>query len=1672
MNNEMLKPLKKFGKKAKIIALVLAIFLVSAGSAFFLMTREKWAKAAIGGTATISSTGVVFSYGGTTTRIYSVSGNAGTFEAMCVQPSKGVPAGTGTITEVSDSRSGYQSMVQIMILTDGRHEGGSATPWGGWMQSGYDSWVDILTQIAGSHSVTNENDAAFVVGHIMVGYLYNGDTNGVANVTALNNWITTINNYYAGNSMFSQMYKSYTMYVAIPDDSTKQTVGWIQYEAALAKVRVRKVDENGNGLAGATIVVGSWDGTDAYGGTSTTNSNGYTQYFSVPVGVAMSYYESAAPSGYQLNNNTYTYTPSSTGKQTATTAIPNTPIAKGGVSVQKTANYYNLGTGQTSLEGIQFGVYSNSSCTTLEHTLTLNSSGYAASGDLWYAGTTHYVKEIASTATSHGFVANTECKSFTVGSSGGTTALSFANNAIRGGIKITKTHSVYGGSNTAFAGVSFNIRNSSGTIVKTITTNASGVASTGATDLIFDTYTVEEVSGTVNQAFTAISNITGVGVSTNGTIVDLGTKNNDFKDHPSLSTVARNSNSTAASPSKDIEISETASITDAVSFGTTLQSNLSYRLVSTLYEVSSRTQVASATTSVSGGSSSVETVFSSFNSSNYIGKTLAVKQELQVQNNGSWLTLAVHNADLTDANETVKVKEIEIDTTALSERSSNNKTLLVGNVKVLDTVEITGLIKGRNYYVKGQLIDQSGNAITLTNGDSGDATTKTQSISYTGTTGAKYTMPAMEFSFDSSSYAGQNIVVYQTLYSSDGTTVLQTHKDATDADQTLRVLVPEISTTATNNGPGTETKMLNVGNTSVKDIVSYKYLAAGTTFVLKGELINKSTGARVGDVQSVSFTATGEEGTTSTTPMIFPVNTADLFVLGASEQPKLVVFEKLYRTTTSTTALATHEDLNDADQTVGIVTPTLETTATNNGSGDDEKMLNVGNTSVRDTVRFTGLVPGDTYTLTGTLRNLDNGAAVVSGPVTVTIAQSEIDADGSGENSAMVFELDTTLLFDYTKNEQAKLVVYEGLFFGDKQIGKHEDNDDAGQTVQIRVPEIQTKAVDKYGEEGKEQLIMVGDATVKDTIKYEGLVEGDWYMVMGTLMDPETGDILTIDNQFIRNSTTFKAGENGEGEVTVEINFDTTRYQGKHYVAFETLYRSQDKHGDGRVLAKHEDWNDEGQTVTVKVTKIGTIAKDGTGSEPDGDNVVMPEKDQVIVDTVSYEGVMREETYTLVGTLVDKETGEPILVNGEKITASTTFDSPSRKDYGEIEMTFTFDASEMPGQEIVVFEELYRGGSDGDLTAEHKDLEDANQYIKVRERIGTIAADYIDGDQKLGVGNAIIVDTVKYEGLKTGKSYVMVGTLMDKSSGEPVYLVQRCIEKPENTGEVNDGGDEGESEECFVSKSAVEIAQFTVGEEDATGGGETEGTTGTVKLYFGVNTRDLAGRKLVVFETLYTAEEYEKLVEGEDAEPVISHEDLEDEGQTVEVSKPRIATTAIDKIDDDKELSANSVVVVSDKVQYEGLIAGTKYKLKGVLMDKSTGRVVEFQEESETEQELEFVARGDSGIVELDFQINTEGMSGTEIVVFEKLYTEDVKTEDGEEFEVEETEIAEHEDINDNNQTVWVKVIADTPDTGLFSKQLEGAKKSGAVIAIVGIVILSTVGVVGVRVTRRKKFGF
>lgn len=139
------------------------------------------------------------------------------------------------------------------------------------------------------------------------------------------------------------------------------------------------------------------------------------------------------------------------------------------------------------------------------------------------------------------------------------------------------------------------------------------------------------------------------------------------------------------------------------------------------------------------------------------------------------------------------------------------------------------------------------------------------------------------------------------------------------------------------------------------------------------------------------------------------------------------------------------------------------------------------------------------------------------------------------------------------------------------------------------------------------------------------------------------------------------------------------------------------------------------QTVTLVPSAIGTNATD----KSDGDKTLMPGKDAVITDTVAYENLIPGKEYTLKATLYDKATGEPLSVNDKHVTAELRF-TPNSPD-GSIDIDLgPFDASELDGHELVVFEELYKqvevGGEVTDvLVAEHKDINDENQTVTVTD---------------------------------------------------------------------------------------------------------------------------------------------------------------------------------------------------------------------------------------------------------------------------------------------------------------------------------------------------------------------
>lgn len=95
------------------------------------------------------------------------------------------------------------------------------------------------------------------------------------------------------------------------------------------------------------------------------------------------------------------------------------------------------------------------------------------------------------------------------------------------------------------------------------------------------------------------------------------------------------------------------------------------------------------------------------------------------------------------------------------------------------------------------------------------------------------------------------------------------------------------------------------------------------------------------------------------------------------------------------------------------------------------------------------------------------------------------------------------------------------------------------------------------------------------------------------------------------------------------------------------------------------------------------------------------------VDKVMYEGLIVSKDYTVKGKLMNKETGEPLLVDGEEITGETTF--TAEKSNGSVDVVFELDSSALAGQTVVVFEDLYR---DGIKVATHADIKDKDQSVK------------------------------------------------------------------------------------------------------------------------------------------------------------------------------------------------------------------------------------------------------------------------------------------------------------------------------------------------------------------------
>ncbi|HAP3402777.1 VaFE repeat-containing surface-anchored protein [Streptococcus pasteurianus] len=249
------------------------------------------------------------------------------------------------------------------------------------------------------------------------------------------------------------------------------------------------------------------------------------------------------------------------------------------------------------------------------------------------------------------------------------------------------------------------------------------------------------------------------------------------------------------------------------------------------------------------------------------------------------------------------------------------------------------------------------------------------------------------------------------------------------------------------------------------------------------------------------------------------------------------------------------------------------------------------------------------------------------------------------------------------------------------------------------------------GKDGKKSMVAGKEVTIIDTVKLDGLEKGTKYQLKGWQMVKEENAELIIDDKPVENDYTFVADDEAMN-IEISYTFNASSLGGKNLVTFEELYDISNPEEPVKV-AEHKDISDDGQTVSVteRIIKIHTTATDKEGKKE-----IEVGKEVTIIDTIALVGLEVGTKYKLVGWQMVKEENSELIINGKRVENSYEFVADSEKM--EVKITFTFDASDIAGKNLVTFEELY------DITnpdkpkkvSEHKDINDSNQTVTVKEK--------------------------------------------------------------------------------------------------------------------------------------------------------------------------------------------------------------------------------------------------------------------------------------------------------------------------------------------------------------------
>lgn len=939
-----------------------------------------------------------------------------------------------------------------------------------------------------------------------------------------------------------------------------------------------------------------------------------------------------------------------------------------------------------------------------------------------------------------------------------------------------------------------------------------------------------------------------------------------------------------------------------------------------------------------------------------------------------------------------------------------------------DTIYYENYEPGREYTIKAWLMD------TVTKAPALDAnnneiwnmqTTQKQVASETG--GGSWDI---SFEFDATGCGDRKYVSFIEVFL--GSELVASYKEFDDNTESF--LIPKITTKLKDNATGMDISY--AGETvSLTDTISYSKMMTGANYQVRTKVIDVETKKELVDVNGNTvkvpkreFVAEDESGTWDI-PISFAalIKNSDGTIKNSLAGKNIVVYEYVYiekehNGTKQWVLIADHEDFEDESQRACL--PYIDTLAL------DEKTRNHishAGTDMRihDTVNYKKLNPKYKYKLVSELRDKSTGEVVVDDTNTEQVIETPVTIDTVDGT----IKPEKGAIFDLSAKSFAgrTLVVFERLYVldGDQEflVADHEILLDKDQT--IHVPKAWTKAMikDPFGNAAADR------ARVIDTFSYENLIPGLTYRLKGKIIDKnltiQAGTDIIADGAS-RNELAF-VPESSSG--TVRLSFDVPKWNSGVFVVYEELYVIANYDGtDHEILvAKHTDINDLNQTIYPNPVITTSLSDAGTKEK-----ALDAKEDTTLTDTITYKNFDPRLSYTIRGQFINMETGHVLTDSKDRRVEAEKDVIPDSTGTGQWEMEYRFDASKLSGTSIVAFEEVYEHSENGTrLVASHKDFWDKEQRAVI-PIIDTVALNpKTNGHIADAEGNMVITDRVYYSHLELDAEYRLVSKLVDKETKETVVDDKGILQEMETTFSTTENTSQEkyvmEMQDPFDSTDGPKKA-YAYGYVIPEDGNRLPDGTAHKGVVFQLDAHTFEGRTLVVYEELQkrTKDGYVT---------VARHMDIDDADQTIHV--PKIRTHAFDSETGTNISKMDGLITIHDYVTYENLLPGQTYVLKATLMDKPDSDTKTESQIKDANGDyitgtLEFVPdspNGTAGPVILqgnaDHFMTDEGEFSSEtLVVYEELYLKDSRDASDDLLAV-----ADHKDINDENQTIYHPTI-------------------------------------------------